>query len=257
MHALSRTSLSLLFLTFVACGAETDAPKSADATTEPSDAGVADIAHDDVTGGNEDAGAADTLVADITTVDATSAKDTIQPIDSAVSPDSSSSVVDTSVNDTGSTDAGTTDIGVLDAGTKDSGSADAGSTDAGQASDTAGSWSWPTNRPKGQCTKSSECKTNGGCNAKAPGGICLGCGTCPSGYDCMFGACALWCDKDSECPVGLTCLTSKGVCRVPKCKLDSDCEGPFVCDNGLCARPKCGAGCPSGMACTGGWCSKS
>lgn len=119
----------------------------------------------------------------------------------------------------------------------------------------AGSMSvWPDGAPEGQCVNGDDCPA-GLCNSDAPGGLCQGCGECPSGYDCNFGTCNQWCDAAEECPLGLKCNASKGVCVAVTCDADAGCQTPYVCREGQCKRPLCTDGaCPDPFSCAGAVC---
>lgn len=142
----------------------------------------------------------------------------------------------------------------------DGGTADGGADelpDAGASESDAGS-SGPA--IDGQCGTSADCAT-GECNPRPPGGFCLNCGDasdCGVGharsFTCTgFGptACNQDCATDTDCPTGLRCHPTQGVCTLRPC--GSGCPAPYVCDGSFCARPPCDASCPAGR-CSGGYC---
>jgi hypothetical protein len=117
---------------------------------------------------------------------------------------------------------------------------------------------WPENAPEPQCRRNADCPT-GICSRSAPGGICTGCGVtadCPADHDCNYGGCNLWCDSDDECPVAMRCHPTRHDCVLKSCSDDAECDGPYVCDGGMCRRPECGeeGACPEPLTCEGGMC---
>lgn len=119
----------------------------------------------------------------------------------------------------------------------------------------------PDVRPAGQCVTNDDCPGISSCQASAPGGICATCGTiadCPDAADecSAFGACAITCDDDDECPRGQNC-TRTNVCRISAC-VDGSCPDPaFGCNSSdLCERVACDDSdtCLGGSTCVSGRC---
>lgn len=106
-----------------------------------------------------------------------------------------------------------------------------------------------------QCRSSADCGGVGSCNLSAPGGICIGCNdsSCPSGTDCSeFGSCVRDCSTVDDCAPGFRC--SSGRCLINTACDSTVCPAPYVCGAVGCERPECGAGCPGGFSCSGGYC---
>lgn len=119
-------------------------------------------------------------------------------------------------------------------------------------------------RPLGQCATDSQCPSGYTCVASAPGGLCNGCmGSCGvSGpYECAYGGCSRTCEDDGDCPAGLRCATTAGLCALITCGCPTcgTCPAPYVCEGGLCRRPPCPNGvgdCPAGWGCAKGYCDE-
>lgn len=116
-------------------------------------------------------------------------------------------------------------------------------------------------RPAGQCVTSADCPGISTCSSAAPGGICTGCGSiadCPEAADeCSeFGACAISCTTDAQCPRGQSCAGT-GMCRIAACVAGACPDSAFGCsERDLCERVACPGGdeCPTGTTCTAGRC---
>jgi hypothetical protein len=77
---------------------------------------------------------------------------------------------------------------------------------------------------------------------------CLTSSQCPTGQDCIGGACVplgAACTADSDCPTGRGCFKGSCVAGV-LCSTNSDCTAPETCVNGVCAGQKADA---SGTRC--------
>jgi hypothetical protein len=118
------------------------------------------------------------------------------------------------------------------------------------------------------CTRDADCGTGRRCDTNVPTGYCYAeCmnGQCPAGASCVVGGtdpdgnpvpsvCLKSCTMDSDCRMGLVCVTSGGVqvCE-PRCTSDEACESG-TCDlgTGKCTAQNVGAACTTATDCTGG-----
>lgn len=145
-------------------------------------------------------------------------------------------------------DALARDLALPESGTADQALSDTTTTTDGAAPDPG-----PV-----QCRNDAECASGQTCNRTAPGGICLGCGTCLDSIDfeCRSGACVRYCSGDSQCNAGMRC-TNTGLCVIRNCSSNEPCPAPYVCGGSArCERPACGVGdsCPAPLSCDDGLC---
>lgn len=109
------------------------------------------------------------------------------------------------------------------------------------------------------CGGTRACPGQSVCNAEAPGGVCLGCGSdadCPSAAQCGIGAaCIRGCQTDADCSTGKRC-NPNGQCTVRTCSNATPCPPPYLCTAGLCQRPRCADNipCPTSFSCVAGVC---
>jgi hypothetical protein len=118
-------------------------------------------------------------------------------------------------------------------------------------------------RPIGQCVVNSDCPVGaqGGaeCARHVPGGFCRWCSDqvhCPVVAFCgPYGACAIDCSSENDCPPGQTCDLPANMCRMMNC-VDGQCPvALFGCDsNNRCVRKACVDGCPVGTSCVEDYC---
>jgi hypothetical protein len=87
----------------------------------------------------------------------------------------------------------------------------------------------PEERPEGSCLTDSECtqKPHGFCTYSRPP---------------VFALCSYGCVSDDECAAGELCFCDDpvGHCVPASCKVDADCQPPYVCGNYEAVGAECG-----------------
>ncbi|HEY8076749.1 MAG TPA: hypothetical protein VIF62_21635 [Labilithrix sp.] len=113
-----------------------------------------------------------------------------------------------------------------------------------------------------QCSSDTDCPTPAGSKCLsgqcvAPADQCADQTQCPSGDQCVQGACTPSCNGGTPCPTGFSCNPDQHVCtgNPTPCTTSASCSGGDVCVEQHCVAP-CGAGftCPSGEVCIDGGC---